>query len=273
VRTPRKRGAPIDVQRMADWVESFPGYRTTISRTRVEAWLGQFDQSDKDVAARVLDAVEFYGPERLADAFRSILGALPGWHRNAARRTGRWRFVPFTLRPGESGDTMLHVFRIANNLSSSAFDELFAYKHELLRQRLVAEDTVVLVDDFAGTGDQAAAAWHESLGELLPGRPRVFLLLVAAVQAAVTRIASETPLRVQPFRRLRAGDNVFGPECAHFSGAEKRAILSYCRRADATRPRGYGDCGLLIVMAHGCPNNSIPILHSRSQRFRGLFPR
>jgi hypothetical protein len=273
VKTPRKRGTPVDAKRITDWVERFSGYRTKISGTRIEAWLGHFDQPHKDAAARVLDAVEFYGHEQLDSAFRSVLGELPGWHRNAAQRTGRWRFVPFTLSPGESGDSMLHGFRVANKLSSSAFDDLFVYKTDLLRERLVAEDTVVFVDDFAGTGDQAAAAWRESLEELLPGRPRAFLLLVAAIQEAVTRIGSETPLRVRPFRRLKAGDNFFAPECTQFSEAEKRAILSYCRRADATRPRGYGECGLLVVMAHRCPNNSIPILHARSQQFKGLFVR
>lgn len=273
MKTPRKRGTPIDTKRITDWVERFSGYRAKISGTRIEAWLGHFDQPHKDAAGRVLDAVEFYGHEQLDAAFRSVLGALPGWHRKAAQRTGRWRFVPFTLSPGESGDSMLHVFRVANKLSSPAFDNLFVYKADLLRERLVAEDTVVFVDDIAGTGDQAALAWRESLGELLPGRPRMFLLLVAAVQEAVTRIGSETPLRVRPFRRLRAEDNFFAPECAQFSEPEKRAILSYCRRADPTRPRGYGDCGLLVVMAHRCPNNSIPILHGRSQQFKGLFLR
>ena len=168
---------------------------------------------------------------------------------------------------------MLAVFRVANRLSSSAFDDLFVYKTDLLREGLGAEDTVVFVDDFAGTGDQAETAWRESLGELLPGGPRAFLVLVAAVEQAVTRIASATPLSVRPFRRLRARENFFAPECAHFSQTEKHAVLSYCRRADTSRPRGYGDCGLLVVMAHRCPNNSIPVLHGGGPGFKGLFAR
>ena len=271
MRTPRRRRTPIDTQRITGWVERFAGHRVTISRTKIDTWLQQFNQPDKDAAARVLDAVEFFGPEKLDAAFRSMLDALPGWHRTASQRKGRWRFVPFTLRPGESGDAMLADFRVANKLTSSAFGDLFVYKADLLRERLGPEDTVVFVDDLAGTGDQAVTAWNRDLRELLAGGPRAFLLLVAVVEGAVTRITSQTPLTVRSFRRLRARDNYFAPECAYSSRDEKRTVLSYCQRADPTQPRGYGKCGLLVVMAHRCPNNSIPILHAPSRRFKGLF--
>src|SRR5207249_4483001 len=143
----------------------------------------------------------------------------------------------------------------------------------LLREDLKADDTVVFVDDFAGTGDQAVEAWTEQLGELLPGRPRTFLVLVVAIQQAVHRIASGTPLRVKAFRQLESRHNLFAPRCRWFSAREKAATLTYCQRADAASPRGYGDCGVLVVFAHRCPDNTIPILHSSKPAFRGLFPR
>lgn len=232
----------------------------------------QFTGDDRGVAARVLDAVEFYRPDQLVQAYRSILGSLPGWSRSASQRHGRWRFVAFSVRSGESADSMLMTFRRANSLGAT-FNELFVYKADLLREDLGPEDTVVFVDDFAGTGDQAISAWNESLGELLPRQPRTFLVLVVAVERALRRIAAETPLMVRTFRHLHERHNFFANECTYFSSAEKRTILSYCRRADRSNPQGYGSCGLLVVMAHRCPNNSLPILHARRTAFRGLFPR
>ncbi|MGH2361406.1 MAG: phosphoribosyltransferase-like protein [bacterium] len=273
MRNPRRRGTPLDGERFAGWVERFSGYHSHVSAAEIERWLGQFTADRRDLAARILDAVEFYRPDQLAAAYRSILGALPGWSRNASQRQGHWRFIAFSIRSGESGDNMLAIFRRANNLTGTHFNALFAYKADLLRDNLGPEDTVIFVDDFAGTGDQAINAWNESLGELLPRRPRVFLVLVVAVQQALRRIANETPLRVRTFRHLRERHNFFANECVCFSPAEKRTALSYCRRADQSNPQGYGGCGLLLVMAHGCPNNSLPILHARSRDFRGLFPR
>lgn len=273
MRRPGERGKPVDEQRFAGWIARFAGYRVQVTRARIEQWLDQFDAGDGDLGARILDAVEFFRADQLSDAYRSILGALPGWSRSASQRQGRWRFVAFGIHSGESGDAMLTAFRSANGLGGARFDELFVHKADLLRENLGPGDTVVFVDDFAGTGDQVIGAWTESLGELLPSGPRAFLILVAAVEDARRRIARETPLTVRPFRHLRARDNLFASECTHFRRVEKETILAYCRRADSANPKGYGQCGLLLVMAHRCPNNSLPILHARGRSFRGLFPR
>jgi hypothetical protein len=168
---------------------------------------------------------------------------------------------------------MLHTFRTATGLTAARFEDLFVHRSDLLREEVTEDDTVVFVDDFAGTGNQAITAWSESLSELLPGRPRIFLVLVVALDGAIQEIAKETPMAVKAFRRFRAHDNLFAGECTHFSGAEKATVLNYCGIADAANPRGYGSCGLLLVFAHRCPNNSLPILHSSRPAFRGLFPR
>lgn len=273
MRRPRERGRPHDEARFDAWLESFWGYRSHISRQKIEKWIAQFAAADRDLAGRILDAVEFYRPDMLANAYTSVLGRLPGWSKVAQERQGKWRFVPFTVRPGESGDMMLSVFRTANKLNTARYDELFVYKADLLKEGLGPDDTVVFVDDFAGTGDQAIGAWRESLAELLPGRPKTFLVLVAAIQEAITRISTDTALKVRAHRHLRPRDNFFANDCQHFSPAEKQQVLHYCEQANAEHPRGYGDCGVLLVMAHRCPNNSLPILHSKDSAFRGLFPR
>ena len=273
MRRPRARGTAIDATRMDGWLERFAGYRVRVSRARVTRWLEQFQNQDRDVAARVLDVVEFFREDQLADAYRAVFGRLSGWSRKAAERQGRWRFVAFSRHAGESGDRMLHSFRTATGLAAARFADLFIHRSALLREQLTADDTVVFVDDFAGTGNQAVVAWNESLGELLPGRPRIFLVLVGAIDAAIQQISAQTPISVRAFRRFRARDNFFHIECTYFSGGEKASVLQYCRVADAANPRGYGACGVLVVFAHGCPNNSLPILHASRPAFRGLFPR
>lgn len=273
MRKPRKRGKPIDRARFADWTTRFAGFDPNVSRRRITRWIFQFGASHRDIAARLLDAVEYYRNDQLSEAFRFCLKALPGWARSSARRAGRWRFVAFSRHAGESGDSMLHQFRRANELHSNAFDELFVTKADLIREDLGPDDTVVYVDDFVGTGNQATESWVAEFEELTPRQPDRYLVLAAATDSAISRIEKASPLRVISSRRLRASDNLFSDACRTFSDNEKRAILRYCSRADDKYPRGYGDCGLLVVFAHGCPNNSIPILHSGGGSFSGLFPR
>jgi hypothetical protein len=197
---------------------------------------------------------------------------LEGWNIDEEHRQGKWRFVAFSASAGESGDEMLHVFRLANRLNLKKYNHLFIYKSELLSENLGSKDTVVFIDDFSGTGKQVCDTWPE-IQELLPGSPRVFLFLVAAGVGGCKKIEKQTEIILVPSIRLTEQDNIFSPCCRHFTKDEQCKVLSYCKKASRQTPRGHGDCGYVIVFAHTCPNNSIPILHAHHSRWEGFFRR
>ena len=274
MRTPRPVGTPIDANRKRAWVKVFTGFRVNVTADRIDQWLDQFLAKDRDTAARVLDAVLFVSSSCVNTAFREVLASLDGWSRSEADRKGRWFFVPFSGSAGESGDHMLHRFRHANNLTSKKHSGLFRYRAELMQLQPGPEDTVVLVDDFSGTGSQACDAWKSTFQELLPFGPRVLLVLVAASSAAQARIAATTRMKACAHVELGPDADIFSAQCTSFSDKEKGRLLYYGRRADPNKPRGWGDCGFVVVFSHACPNNSIPLLHKRrSGHWEGLFPR
>ena len=245
----------------------------------------QFSRRDRDLAARVLDVVDFYGTTQIHGAFRQALQCLQGWNTNENNRAGNWRFAPMSGSAGESGDMMLYQFRLANNLTAKKYNNLFASRSDLFRQPMLPpddplylgeNDTVVLVDDFSGTGQQVCDAWNDpqtSFGALLAGVGRVFLVLVAGSHEAQVRISRETSLTPMFVHTLSQADDVFSENCARFQDKEKERLLHYCRRASKSTPKGFGDCGLVVVFQHRCPNNSIPILHADNPRWNSLFPR
>lgn len=280
MRAPEARGTPIDGRRVGSWLDRFDGYRVAVTGPRIRIWLRNFRGQDVDLGARVLDAVTFLKSEDMEVALRDVIGDLPGWHKNKTQRHGKWRFVAFSTSAGESGDTMLHRLRTALGLTGRKYAELFIHRADLLREEIGTEDSVVFIDDFAGTGQQACVAWRgdrkaeiTGLAELLPGNPRTYLILVAAGQRAVDRIGQETSLRVIARHVLGPCDDIFSEDCQHFTPEEKNALLGYCRRAYRAHPRGFGDCGFVVVLAHRTPNNSIPVLHMNHPRWSGLFPR
>lgn len=272
MKMPKARDTPVSQRRGDAWLKAFGSYRVSLAPDRLSVWLGQFAPEDTDIAARLLDVVEFFAPERMGKAFQHVLSRLPGWHIHKSKRAGRWWFAAFSSSAGESGDSMLHRFRQANGLDSKQYNALFVYKRDLLLDRPTAEDSVVFVDDFSGTGDQAIGAWKDTLTELLPGSPKTYLVLVAVSKAAKLRITEDTQLRVHSPTTLVEEDDIFSAKCKHFSAADKDVLLKYCVRADKRSPRGYGNCGFVVVFAHGCPTNSIPILHQNHRQWRGLFP-
>lgn len=273
MRTPKARGKPVDAGRVKSWLDRFDGYRVAVTDQRIRQWLAQFKAEDTGLSARILDAVAFLRSEDMEEALRKAADRLQGWHKSPARRRGKWRFLAFSISAGESGDSMLHKLRTSLGLTGAKYDALFIHKADLLREELDADDSVVFIDDFAGTGQQACRAWRETLAELLPGNPKTYLILIAAGEKAVHRIAQETSLNVVTSHVLRIGDDIFSSDCKHFTQHEKDRLLEYCEIADRAQLRGFGDCGFVIVLAHKTPNNSIPVLHASHKRWMGLFPR
>ncbi len=273
MKRPLARGSEITYPRIASWLDSFGSYRHQVTGATLERWLQQFERRDQDTAARLLDVIDFVGQTQMSQLFRQMLGAIPGWHADEQKRGGRWRFVPYSVSSGESGDAMIHSFRLANNLDAKTYNELFIRPRDLLAERLGPGDTVVLVDDFSGTGQQICQSWERPLHELLPAEPRTYLMLLGASTAARRRVVDNTPLRPVIGFQLTERDNIFSEACTHFSDEEKRTLLRYCRRASQRYPAGFGDCGFVVVFAHRCPNNSLPVLHMVHEKWAGLFPR
>ena len=220
----------------------------------------------------LLHAILFIGNQKIHTSFRELINSLEGWNRAKSRRRGRWFFVPFSGSVGESGDSMVHALRMAMSMTKRQYSDLFIHRSELMAKNPGPDDTVVLVDDFSGTGSQACDSWH-IFEELLTGGPKIVLILVAATEEALERIANETEMEPVCATTLRRKDDVFHADCAYFTQGEKNTILNYCTRADPRQPKGYGDTGLLVVLAHRTPNNSLPILHATHDEWQGLFPR
>jgi hypothetical protein len=261
----------VSEERLTSWLERFRFYREPPDKIAIERWLERFSEAHRDVAARVLDSVEILSEREILNAYRTMLSGLPNWNIDPRQRRGRWAFVGFG-GAGESGPSMLRLFREANGMTSRAYDQFFHSPTDLPSLQLTAEDQVVFVDDFAGTGDQVCRTWPV-LQELIASEARCYLILTAATEDAISKIASRTSLVIMVSYRLTACDNLFNEECEHFSGEEKNVILSYNRKADRRNPRGYGNCGLLFILSHKTPNNTLPILHAHHRRWRGLFPR
>lgn len=263
---------PLNNNRYETWLAEFSGYTAQVTRRKIELWLEQFKLEDRDTAARVLDATLFFGSEHIRSHFRQGLASIPGWNVDPNQRSGRWVFTAFSGSSGESGDSMIHQFRLANGLSLKKFNELFVHRSELVGLKLGPDDTVVLVDDFSATGRQAIEAWP-TYAELLSLQPRIYLLLVAATEDAVEKVRQETDLEILAGSVLLKRSNLFSADCIYFDENEKSLIESYCKKLDRRNPKGSGNAGLLVVFSHRCPNNSLPILHTSKGEWTALFPR
>jgi hypothetical protein len=102
---------------------------------------------------------------------------------------------------------------------------------------------------------------------------KVYLIVVAASKVARKRISDETEICLLPAHELKETDNVFSDLCKHFTNEDRVKLVHYGEIADRKIPRGFGDCGFVVVFQHRSPNNTIPILHADHSKWTGLFPR
>ncbi len=258
-------------EKLAGWFERFRYYRAPPSIAEIRDWLGRFSEADRPVAEKALDSIRLVSEVEVQKGYKEALESIPGWNSRRTKRSGKWVIAGFG-GPGESGADMLRKFREANRLSGQVHDYLFAAVADLANLELTGHDTVVFVDDFAGTGDQISGLWpvHAELA----GGARSFLILTAATIDAIERILDFEALEeVLVSHVIPRSDNIFSQDCTHFTDEEKNILLPYCKVADSKRPRGFGNCGLLFVLCHKTPNNSLPILYANKNSWRGLFPR
>ncbi len=119
---------------------------------------------------------------------------------------------------------------------------------------------------------QFASRWQR-YQELVASEAHAYLFLAAATSSAMSRLETLEEISVKAEMVLGPETNVFSDENTSFRASEKEELLLYCRKADRKRPKGWGDCGLLLVISTKTPNNSIPILHTSSRKWNGIFPR
>src|ERR1700730_11537583 len=65
-----------------------------------------------------------------------------GFHNTNKQRRWFWFFGAFSGSVGESGDRMIHEFRMANSMTRKQFNYLFIHRSELVQNKIGPADTV-----------------------------------------------------------------------------------------------------------------------------------
>lgn len=272
--TKARSGRNVSLSKLSGWENRFRNYRSSPDSQMIRDWIDQFSALHLALAEKLLDNVELFSEMDIQRGYREAAKRTP---LQQARSNGNTShngrvFVLGFGSPGESGPAMVRLFREATGLAARNYNEIFHSLRDLPGLRLTAYDTLIFVDDFSGTGEQATSLWP-TIQELISSDAKCLLLLSATTAIAKRKIEQESNLRIIASRTLKDEENIFHDSCKKFSPEEKREILKYCLRADKQMPRGYGDCGLLFVLSHKTPNNSLPILHKVNKEWKGLFPR
>ena len=273
----------VGSEEISSLVEGWPHYRgKKITSDDARRWLQQFDGPRRQRAMfQLLQRVQFYSQslvrEKLSEAFDIVRRGLRTEITGA--RVRRDIIVTHVGGAAKSGAAYARLFAQENSI---ALPNVVATGEVSRRGRQLKElRSIVIVDDFIGTGKSAAAELREFLTELDDELDSpVHYVCLAGFASGIERIISD--LREAGFEQgdhyLISVCDILGDEDRAFADASAsdyaRAVAEdYGRRLVKKYPLGFGDCQALVLFDATCPNNTLPVLWYGDRGWKPLFAR
>jgi hypothetical protein len=276
-----------EIKRLVNSWNGFVFHGESVSRDRIDSWLEQFETAvERRVAFRLLERLRVLKEAEIFEGMRRLHRQVAqAGHIQLARgqRQLNHVFVSPIGSSGASGEAFAYKYRMANNI---AVNNVVA-SNRLIDKLGGREDvrTVVLVDDFVGSGGTAIKALQQisQRAAELHSRSEVqwFLFAVSGTPRGAQAVADSREgralgIRVELAFPLLDADMPFGAKSTVFSPTERvnaeHVIRKYGDRL-GSNPMGYGGLSAPIVFPDNCPNNAPPILWSDANGWRPLFRR
>lgn len=283
--------AAVKAQELTHLVRKWPPYKgRSLNTEDIRVWLDQFGKNtDQRLMFRVLQNLIFYSE----DAIRSRMSVAHGIvtrglvDRRTHKQVKRWPdiVVSYLDGPGKSGARFAKLYADENEMYYENVIERGQLRSVIEKRELT--QSVVFIDDFVGTGTSATTylrALVEECGDLLTSRNiPAFLIAVSGFETGKKTIDDylatlTTDIRVHLCESLDSSHIAFGPNSMVFPDPNDRQRAKAIAEAKgrlicSPAPLGYGDSQAMVVFAHNCPNNTLPVLWERTKDWVPLFRR
>jgi hypothetical protein len=242
-----------------------------VSDEVVADWLNQFEPEERDVAEQLLVHFRFYGFAQISAALRELHAKILAATRDLASST--W-YVPVGY-VAKSGSLIAYFYKIQNEVTQESFILISDLKN-------ISSDrasTIVFLDDYIGTGHQAAQVWNafRSLNPRLAEEATVIFAAIVAMRRGVEYLSQMTGFRVIVVDVIEESDLPLAAQSSIFPAdgdrARARTILEkYGARLRPKGPLGYGNSQGLLGFIYSTPNNTLPIFWSTESGWKPLLP-
>jgi hypothetical protein len=276
-----------EIVRLTDQWGLYLGQR--ITEDKVRCWLEQFGAAnDQRLMFRILQNIKFYTADTLRSKMREAHGIVVRGLVHRIERDKRKRsdvLISYLDSLGKSGAYYAKLYADENEIY---------YSNVVERVRLSAVvgsrddlQALVFIDDFLGTGNQAAEHCRnldKECGDVLREKKlRMYFISICGFQNAKAVVQGvldglDLPIKVHTCDPLDEPDRCFSDVSKIFPNPAERAqakdiVDRYGVRLVNSFPLGYGHCQATVVFENSCPNNTLPVLWSESGDWIPLFKR
>lgn len=249
-------------------------FQGDVSNEQFSEWLSQFSAFERPYIEKLTANFLYFSANSVNDAVVELYKKICIHLQESEIDFDSTWFVPVGY-VAKSGSLISYMFRKRNDVPHNRFVSL----NDLDVARIRPKDTVILLDDFLGSGAQAIEVYSH-LSERLPQtlQCRVLLGVLLATERGTAKVVSETKLEPVATRVLGRADMAFSDDSTVLSDeAERQAIFeivkNYGVKLYPAHPDGFNKSQNLIGFFYSTPNNTLPIYWATAEGWKPLLPR
>ena len=242
-----------------------------VTDEEIKSWISQFDSSEQIFIKQLLFHFRYYSSNKVFKLLKDLHNILIKDPKISPENTN---FIPYGT-VGKSGAAIAYFYRRQNQLSQ----DRFVTAENLINASLEGISSVVFLDDFICSGEDAIRLWNEII---LPIKDKnknckfIFACIVgyesgikhASLRTEMTIVVAELiPESEQPFRK----HSVIFPNTVERNKA-KSIAEKYGKKLSPKMPLGYKETQALVGFFFGTPNNTLPIFWSTRDKWQALLP-
>lgn len=254
-------------------------------------WLGNFDPKDLDYAKDIISNLTVYTTneieEILNDSFNELFKNIGKDERIIVNPIGEF---------GKSGSMVTYFFQkttfFKNRRNKSKIDLLQTLDNfKFIKDK---NYTLVLLDDFVGSGKTIETYFLEKIETLKPNFRKIYFIGIAGMENGISRISPFfDEVKIPPSNIFRAAfsgkSSFFGyrkysdhREFAYYYGKQLTSpskgikgnlLKDNNRELKFLDALGFENSQALVSFAYGSPNNTLPIIWANKDNWIPLIPR
>ena len=251
--------------------EFFNPFEGDIRDDEIKRWLDQFERAEQPLIIKLLKEFKYYSSKKVNLLLRKLWTMILNDLKTSVDNV--W-FVPVGY-VAKSGSAIAYFFKKVNNLHIDKFIPI----NEINSIKVSSETTIVFLDDYIGSGNQASLFWNSEIKRKSIDKScnSLFYGVLVGLNEGIRKVEKNTDFKVRAVDVFSEKDLPFSKKSKIFDSRKekeeiKKIIKKYGEKFFPEYPLGYNSLSTLIGFFYSTPNSTFPIFWSKENAWKPLLP-